>query len=94
MNKNKKNSNILKNSKIRELIKIRGFKINKESLDELNDYGFKFIEKLIEGIGYKLKVAGKKSIKKSDVKNAFDILVKEENYFEIWIWEIDKLCKW
>ncbi len=83
MNKNKKNSNILKNSKIRELIKIRGFKINKESLDELNDYGFKFIEKLIEGIGYKLKVAGKKSIKKSDVKNAFDILVKEENYFEI-----------
>ena len=60
MNKNKKNSNILKNSKIRELIKIRGFKINKESLDELNDYGFKFIEKLIEGIGYKLKVAGKK----------------------------------
>ena len=89
MNKNKKNSNILKNSKIRELIKIRGFKINKESLDELNDYGFKFIEKLIEGIGYKLKVAGKKSIKKSDVKNAFDILVKEENYFEIWIWEIE-----
>ena len=83
MNKNKKNSNILKNSKIRELIKIRGFKINKESLDELNDYGFKFIEKLIEGIGYKLKVAGKKSIKKSDVKNAFDILVKEENYFDI-----------
>jgi len=83
MNKNKENSNILKNSKIRELIKIRGFKINKESLDELNDYGFKFIEKLIEGIGYKLKVAGKKSIKKSDVKNAFDILVKEENYFEI-----------